>query len=295
MSDFEGLRTFVTAANSGSFTAAARVLGITPAMVGRRIRMLEQQYGMRFIERTTRAQHITEAGQTFLVKAEAVLDAAAELDGAMGAPQGRLAGRIRMTAPATLGVLKLAATVAHFQDTNPLVTVDMILSDRRLDLVAEGFDFAVRIGELQNSTLMKRPIGTYRLILIAAPDYIARHGAPSKPEDLLNARCLINLNMMPRNHWQFVREGQTEAAVVEGGLRTDSAEALRVAALEGAGIAYLPLHMVQHDIVDGRLLPVMQEWEMIKQPINFVYPSRHQPSRVTALMKAIGADLEGLL
>ena len=132
MADLEALETFATAVRTGNFAAAARVLGVTPAMVGRRIQALEQRYGARLIERTTRAQRLTEAGETFLVRAEAVLDAAAELDDSMSAGPGRLEGRIRMTGPATLGVYSLAGIVARFQAANPAVTVEMILADRRM-------------------------------------------------------------------------------------------------------------------------------------------------------------------
>src|SRR5690348_14913795 len=205
MADLDGLETFATAVRTGSFAAAARVLGITPAMVGRRIQGLEQRYGARLIERTTRAQRLTEAGETFLRRAEAVLDAAAELDDSMSAAPGRLEGRIRMTGPATLGVFSLAGIVAGFQAANPAVTVEMILSDRRMDLIAHGFDFAVRIGELQSSTMIARRVGTYRLQLVASPAYVAQYGAPTRPDDLRAARCLINLNMTPRNRWPVSR------------------------------------------------------------------------------------------
>lgn len=181
MADLDALETFTRAVRTGSFAAAARVLGITPAMVGRRIQGLEQRYGARLIERTTRAQRLTEAGETFLRHAETVLDAAAELEDTMRAAPGRLEGRIRMTGPATLGVFSLAGIVARFQAANPAVTVEMILSDRRMDLIADGLDLAVRIGELPSSSMIARRVGTYRLMLVASPDYLERHGAPAAP------------------------------------------------------------------------------------------------------------------
>src|SRR5439155_7056 len=151
MTDLDALKTFTTAVRAGSFAAAARVLGLTPAMVGRRIQNLEQQFGTRLIERTTRVQRLTESGETFLARAETV--------------------------------------------------------------------------------------GTYRLIVIAAPAYLSRHGTPTHPAELASARCLINLNMSPRNRWPFSRAGVREIAEVSGGLQIDNGEALRAAVLEGAGIA----------------------------------------------------------
>lgn len=291
MANLESLETFTTAVRTGSFAGAARVLGITPAMVGRRIQGLEQRYGTRLIERTTRAQRLTEAGESFLVRAEAVLDAAIELDDAMSAAPGRLEGRIRMTGPATLGVYCLAGIVAQFQDANPAVTIEMILADRRMDLIAEGFDLAVRIGELQSSAMIARRVGTYRLMLVASPAYLARHGTPARPGDLGKARGLLNLNMSPRNRWPFSKDGKREVAEVEGGLQIDNGEALRVASLEGAGIAYLPKDLVVDDVAAGRLVALLDEWQMMSLPIFLLHPSRRVPRRLSVLMETLAEAL----
>lgn len=294
MSDISALQTFVAAVHSGSFLAASKVLGISPVMVGRRIQALEKQYGATLIQRTTRAQHLTEAGLTLLPRAEAILDAMTELDNTMTAKPGQLAGRIRMTAPATLGMFSLSTTVARFRETHPAVTVEMILSDRRLDIVSDGFDFAVRIGDLQSSSLIARHVAEYRLTLVAAPSYLSKHGTPLSPGDLETASCLINLNMSPMYRWPFNRGGTTVAAEVSGGMQSDNGVALQYAAIEGAGIAYLPLHLVHDDLAAGRLVELLPDWEKLSQPIHFVYPSRHQTGRVSALLDAIGASLRTL-
>jgi DNA-binding transcriptional LysR family regulator len=292
MTDLDALETFATAVRTGSFAAAARVLGITPAMVGRRIQRLEQRYGVRLIERTTRAQRLTEAGEMFLQRAEAVLDAAADLDDSMSAAPGQLEGRIRMTGPATLGVYALAGIVARFQASNPGVTVEMILSDRRMDLIADGFDFAVRIGELHSSTMIARRVGTYRLQLVGAPAYVERYGAPAVPADLSSARCLINLNMTPRNRWPVFRNGKQEIAEVEGGLQIDNGEALRMATLEGGGISYMPVDLVRDDLVAGRLVPILSGWQMLALPIYLIHPSRRVPRRVAMVMETLAEALK---
>jgi DNA-binding transcriptional LysR family regulator len=291
MADLDALRTFTTAVRAGSFAAAARVLGLTPAMVGRRIQNLEQQFGTRLIERTTRVQRLTEAGETFLARAETVLDAMGELDDSMRAAPGLLEGRIRLTGPATLGVYSLAAIVARFCEANPAVTVEAMLADRRADIIAEGFDLAVRIGELQNSSLIAQTVGTYRLIVIATPAYLGRHGTPTHPSELASARCLINLNMSPRNRWPFSRGGVREIAEVSGGLQIDNGEALRAAVLEGAGIAYLPTDLVEDDIAAGRLTRLFADWETANLPIHLVHPSRRVPRRVAALMQVLAGEL----
>jgi DNA-binding transcriptional LysR family regulator len=291
MADLDALETFATAVRTGSFAAAARVLGITPAMVGRRIQGLEQRYGARLIERTTRAQRLTEAGETFLQRAEAVLDAAAELDDSMSAAPGRLEGRIRMTGPATLGTYRLAGIVGRFCEANPAVTVEMILSDRRADLVAEGFDFAVRIGELQNSTMIARVVGAYCFVVVAAPALVARHGEPQSPDELGRLPCLINLNMSPRNRWPFRRGEERAVTDVSGPLQIDNGEALRAAALAGAGIAYMPVDLVTEDLRSGALARVLPEWMTVPLPINLVHPSRRVPRRVAVLLDTLARDL----
>lgn len=291
MIDPVALETFAAAVRTGSFAAAARALGVTPAMVGRRVQGLEQQYGVRLIERTTRAQRLTEAGDAFLRHAEAVLDAAAELDDSMSSAPGQLEGRIRMTGPATLGVSRLAGIVARFQSANPAVTVEMVLSDRRMDLIADGFDFAVRIGELPSSSMIARRIGTYLLVLVASPDFIATHGEPKRPEDLREARCLINLNMSPRNRWPFSRNGESVVAEVSGGLQIDNGEALRVATIEGAGIGYAPIDLVRADLADGTLLRLLPDWQTLTLPIYLLHPSRRVPRRVSVLLDTLATEI----
>ena len=294
MSIYENLETFVVAVRSGSFAGAARQLGLSPAMVGRRIQALEERYGARLIERTTRAQRLTALGESFYAQAQQVLDATAELDELTKATPGRLEGRVRLTGPATLGTHRLAAIVARFCEAHAAVTVEMSLSDRRADIISEGYDFAVRIGELQNSSMIARPIGLYRLLVCAAPSYLASHPAPSSPADLSRHRCLINLNMVPRGRWPFVSpDGDSVVAEIEGQLQIDNGEAQKAAALAGAGIVYLPVDLAGADMAAGRLVQVLPDWGTLTLPIHIVYPSRRLvPRRVTALMDAIAQGLK---
>lgn len=294
MADLTNLATFVAAVHSGSFAAAARQLGISPAMVGRRIQALEEQHGARLIERTTRAQRLTELGESFLTRAEAVLEAAAELDELTGGDPGRLRGRLRLSGPTTLGIKRLAPIVAEFCRASPDVTVEMSLSDRRVDLVAEGFDLAVRVGELQPSGLMARRVSTYRFAVCAAPSYLSANGVPRTPDELRKARCILNLNITPRNQWPFIGPGGgVITALVEGGLQIDNGEALRAAALSGAGIAYLPVDLIAEDLAAGSLVAVLAHWQTLTLPIHTVHPSRRLvPRRLTALIEAIAVGLK---
>lgn len=287
MADLDTLRTFMAAARTGSFAKAAHQLNLSPAMVGRRIQALEQRYGTKLIERTTRSQRLTESGQEFLLRAEAVIDAAAALDDLTGVRA--LAGRIRLSAPTTAGIKRLPAIIAGFVARHEAVVIEMSLSDKRADLVAEGFDLAVRIGQLRASSMIAKRIGTYRFACCASAHYLARHGRPDHPEQLRDARAVINLNLLPRNRWPFEDADGTPFTVeVRGNVEIDNGEALRAAALSGAGIAYIPRDLVDDDLASGRLVGILEDWTLPSLPISIIHPSRQLvPPRVTAFMAAI--------
>lgn len=289
MTDLVNLETFVVTARTGSFASAARQLGVTPALVGRRIQALEERYGARLIERTTRSQRLTDIGQLFLGRAEEVMLAAQELDDLTTATAGQLRGRVRLSAPTTLGMTALTKAVTHFCRDFPGVTVEMHLSNRRVDLVGEGFDMAVRIGNLEPSGLIARRIGTYRFAVCASPKFLADHPAPRAPADLSHLPCILNLNVVPKNQWTFVSpDGATVAVEVFGGLQIDNDEAQRNAAIEGAGVAFLPLELIGDEVAAGRLIVVLGEWQLATMPIHVVYPTRRfLPRAVERLADAI--------
>jgi len=294
MAELTNLETFVAAVRAGSFAGAARLLGISPAMVGRRIQALEDRHGARLIERTTRAQRLTELGESFFAQAESVLEAMSELDDLTRTEPGRLSGRIRATGPATLGIFRLASIVARFCDENPAVTVELSLNDRRSDLIAEGYDLAIRVGELQASTMIGRRVGTYRFRCVASPAYLTAFGTPATPDELRQHRCILNLNMTPRNRWPFIGPGGVSViAEVSGGLQIDNGEAQLAAALEGAGIVYLPVDLVERPLRENRLVEVLPHWDRMTLPIHLLYPSRRLvPRRLSAFMEAIAAGLK---
>lgn len=292
MADLDDLRTFIAAARIGSFAKAARQLNLSPAMVGRRIQALEQRFGAKLIERTTRSQHLTETGQEFLRRAEAVIDAAGALEEISAS--SALTGRIRLTAPTTIGIRRLPAVIARFTAAHPGIVFEMNLTDRRVDLVAEGYDLAVRIGELPSSAMVARRIGTYRFACCAAPDFLARHGTPRYPGDLERARCILNLNLVPRNRWTFVDGAGAPVTVdVQGGIEIDNGEAQRAMAIDGAGIVYLPLDLVGDDLASGALVQILGDWSLPTLPIHTLHPSRHLvPRRVSAFIEAVAEGLK---
>lgn len=289
MVDLEHLRTFIGVVRLGSFVAAARQLGLSPAMVGRRIQTLEEHYGTRLIERTTRSQRLTDTGQDFLQRATAIIEATEQLEEMTHPDSGRLSGRIRLSAPTTVGIRRLPAIIARFVERHPEVIIEMNLNDRRVDLVSEGFDLAVRIGQLRASAMIARRVGAYRFACCAAPAFLRRHGRPSHPDQLRHLPAVLNLNLTPRNRWPFQQQDGTPFMVeVLGNVEIDNGEALRAAALAGAGLAYLPLDLVADDLADGGLIAVLDDWTLPSLPIHTIHPSRQLvPRRVMAFIDAV--------
>ena len=292
MQELAELETFAVTARLGSFAAAAQQLGISATMVGRRIQNLEARHGARLLERTTRAHKLTVFGGQFLEQSIRILDELAVLD-ELSSPDATLKGALRISAPTTLGVTTLAPAIAEFVRAHPALSVELSLSNRRVDLVAEGYDLAIRVGDLPSSTLVSRRIGTYRLICCASPLWLAVYGEPQTPMDLAKGGCIVNSNFSPPDVWHFVGPaGEDIAAKVSGSLQLDNDEAQRNIAKQGDGIAHLPLDLVRSDLKDGSLVQLLKNYGTDTMPIHAVYPSRRLlPKRVTAAIDAITTAL----
>lgn len=293
MNDLIGLQTFVAIARAGSFAEAARRLRLSPAMVGRRVQALEDHYGTRLVERTTRSLRLTDQGQKFLTKAIQIVEAVENLSEIGHSDDGPLRGRVRISAPTTLGTKKLAGIVAGVVERSPELSVELSLSDRRVDLVTEGYDLAVRVGNLKSSGLIARRIGTYRFVCCASPAFLRRHGAPGEPSGLARMRCILNANLQAPDQWSFVTKARRSISVeVSGSMELNYDEAHRIAALNGAGFIYVPLHLVAEDLRSGKLVEVLAKWGKPEMPIHIIRASRHfVPRRVAALIDAIADGL----
>ncbi len=296
MTNLSDLETFVAAANTGSFAAVARRMSISPAMVGRRIQALEERYGAKLIERTTRSHRLTAIGEQFFEKAVGIIESIDELGELARPTEKQLSGRIRLTAPTTLGIKHLASIVSQVSALHPAVVIEMSLSDRSVDLITGGFDLAIRIGELQSTSQIARRVGTYRFACCASPAYLDKHGTPQTPHDLEGARCVLNLNLVPRSRWPFEDENGAKFTVeVNGSIEIDNGEAQRAAALAGAGVIFSPRDLVEEDLAQGTLVEVLKPWTTFTLPIHTVHPSRRfVPRRVAVLIEAVAAGLRGL-
>jgi DNA-binding transcriptional LysR family regulator len=284
LDDLASLAAFVRVAEAGSFTAAARALGTTTSAISKRVARLEDRLGVRLVNRTSRRVALTEAGEALVERAGRVL---AELEGLEsdlgGAPQGHL----RVNGPLVFGEQRLVPLLPAFMAKYPRIRVDLDLTDRFVDMVAERYDVAVRIGALADSSLMARRLLPSQLIACASPGYLAARGTPAKPMDLAAHDCISSsrMDLDPRREWLF-RGPEGEVLVPVGGrLRSDHGGAMRAAAVAGLGIAVLPSFLIDEDLRTGALVAVLEGWRAPDLDVYAVYPAgKHVPPKVRAFV-----------
>ncbi|MBF0627386.1 MAG: LysR family transcriptional regulator [Magnetococcales bacterium] len=276
------METFVRVVESGSFAEAARKGGLSRAAVSKYIEALEEHLGARLINRTTRRLHLTVEGEVYYQRCSRILDEILEAEQTITHLHSEPRGLLRVSAPMSFGSLHLAPLVAEFLLAHPAVEVDLVLNDRFVDLVEEGFDVAVRIGTLGDSTLVARRLAAARLLLCAAPAYLDQRGEPMTPEDLNNHTCLLYSYTASPGVWRFRRDGEEQSVRVTGVLRANNGEALRTAARAGLGLVMLPSFLVAEDLRSGRLKPVLNDYTLLPTlGIHAVCPSnRHLAAKV---------------
>lgn len=277
MDQLTSMAVFAAAADLGSFTKAAEAFDISPTMVAKHVRALEARLGARLIQRTTRAQSLTEVGRAYLERCRQVLQAAQAADAVAGELIEAPRGDLKLLAPVTYGARRVAPALAEYLRRYPEVTASLVLSDRTADLAEEGFDAAIRIERLKDSGLVARPLGLYRMWLCASPEYLAAFGAPTAPRDLARHRCLGFAQWSKKDVWRL--GGPTpEAVTVRNALVINNGEALRAAAVAGAGVILQPEVLLKDDVAAGRLVRLLQGFEPPPRPIQIVYPRDRHPT-----------------
>lgn len=272
MTNLGDLEIFVRVVSTGSMSAAGRLLGLSPAVVSKRIKRLEERLGTRLLQRTTRQISLTEAGQGFYDRVLGVLAGVEDAEAFASGRSGQVRGTLRISAPTSFGRVHVAPHLKTIMDAHPDITVNLILSDTFVDIVGEGFDLAIRIGELNDSSLVARRLAPVRRILCASADYIEQNGMPETVEDLQRHRCLPAHNHEP---WKLEGPSGTLSYRAEGRLVTNSSEVVREAVLAGMGIALRSTWDVGPDLKSGRLVQVLPEWEGLRSlAVSAVYPSR---------------------
>jgi DNA-binding transcriptional LysR family regulator len=286
MSQIKQIEAFVAVATKGSLSAAALAADVTPAMIGRRLDALEARLGVRLLTRTTRKIALTFEGQAFLEDCQRVLNDLANAEASVSAGGVKASGHLKVSAPAGFGRKHVAPLVGQFLDANPEVTVSLDLSDRLVDVVNEGIDCAVRLGELSDSSLVSLRLGEMRRMVVASPGYVAEHGAPSRIDGLAKHACLA-LTQQTRG-WMFrdpERPGRTVAVKVAGRFECNDGAVLHEWALAGRGLAWRSWWEVGDDLAAGRLVSVLDDFAAPPIGIYAVFAQRrHLPLRVRLLI-----------
>jgi DNA-binding transcriptional LysR family regulator len=290
------LALFATVVEKRSFSAAAHSMQSTTSAASKRVARLEGRLGVRLLERTTRRVVPTEAGAAFYARARRILsdvvDAEHEVATLGGAPRGTL----RVSAPVIFGERHLAPLLPAFLSRNPAVRVELSLGDAFVNLVADGFDVALRVGPLSDSSLVRSKIGTVESVVVAAPSYLARAGIPETPADLARYNCLRYSNVTAAQEWRF-RCGRGQASVpVIGNLELNHGGAMREAVVAGAGIAKLPDFLVADALASGALVRLLDAFALPPSGVHLVYPSATTPlPKLEVFVREIGAALRGRL
>tara|TARA_B100000749_G_scaffold280602_1_gene277524 strand:+ start:24146 stop:25048 length:903 start_codon:yes stop_codon:yes gene_type:complete len=281
MYHWEGVNEFVAVAETENFTRAAKRLGISTAQVSRQISALEARLSTRLFYRTTRRVSATEAGEIYYQHCRQVLEALEEAERSITNMQLVPRGRLKLTAPVTYGEKSIAPLLNDFLMRYPELEVEVNLTNQTLDLVAEGYDLAVRLGKLEDSTLMARRLASRTLFVCASPAYLSARGTPHSLSELAHHNCLLgNLD-----YWRFQEAGQPRNVRVSGNIRCDSGRALLDAALKGIGIVQLPDYYVKRALDSGALVPLLTHYQEDDDGIWAVYPhNRHLSPKVRMLL-----------
>jgi DNA-binding transcriptional LysR family regulator len=289
MGRFTELETFVRVVESGSFTHAAERLGVAKSVVSRRLSELEERLRVRLLNRTTRRLSLTDGGQQLYERALRLLIDLEEAEQTLAAGHDALRGRIRVAAPLSFGLQHLTAAVDDFLRAHPELILDLDLDDREVNLVEDGFDLALRIGHLDDSTLVARRFAPIRMITCASPDYLRLHGTPLQPEDLAAHHGLVYTNISEGQLWKFHdREGKARTVRVPARLHANNGEVLLSAAIRGLGVVVSPTFIAYRAIESGELKPILTDFTLPLSAAYAVYPShRHLSRRVRVFIDAL--------
>ncbi|TPW27699.1 LysR substrate-binding domain-containing protein [Pararhizobium mangrovi] len=292
MDQLAAMRSFVAVVDQGGFAAAGRGLGLSGPMVGNHVRFLEARLGGLLLNRTTRAQKLTELGHAYLARCRRVfaeLDVAdAEAQEMLGVPRGRL----RMTAPHSIGATVLPDIISDFLKEHPAVKIDLHLDDGRLDMLASRFDVAIRVGDLEDAALITRSLAPLELVVCAAPAYLDHRGEPSTLADLTTHDCLDFAGSSTPGTWHFEVPGGTKEAKISGPFQANSGFALRAAALAGFGVVMLPKMLLREDIDSGRLIELLTDFRPQSRPVQLLtLPDRHPAPKLRSFVDAVVREL----
>jgi DNA-binding transcriptional LysR family regulator len=293
MDRFDNMRVFAKVVESGSFAGAAARLGISPSMVSQHVKELEQRLGGRLLNRTTRKLSLTETGRAFYERCTRLLTDLDEIERAVSDMDAAPRGKLRVNATSSFGILQLAPAITDFTTRFPAISIELMLSERMADLIEEGFDVAVRVEKVPDSSLIARQLAPCRMVVCGSPCYMEKHGRPRTPSDLTNHNCLTvaGTGLSYYRTWHLTAADGTALNISPmGNLRTNSGAVLMVAALAGHGLVCLPTYLVSDALKSGRLVTVLDDYVAPPYTLRALYPhNRHLSAKVRAFVDFLAA------
>ncbi|SIN67491.1 DNA-binding transcriptional regulator, LysR family [Parasphingorhabdus marina DSM 22363] len=288
MKAWRGLEEFVAVAKAGSFTGAAKNLRVSSSHVSRAIASFEQRLGGPLFIRSTRQVRLTDIGQSLLPQCERLVQERNEIY-AMASGSGEPRGHLRVTCSTSIGEKFIASILMKYADLYSNVSIDMYLTNRVLDIAGEGYDIAIRTGNMKDSRLLRTRVAVRNLVVCGSPNYLEKRGFPKSIEDLANHDCLVGTQPT----WHFKDQNGERTWNVKGRWRANSGQALLDACLSGLGLSQLPYYYVANDVLTGRLKPVLEVYQKLAEPIWAVYPQqRHVLPKVSRFVELLGTDLQ---
>lgn len=289
MSRLIEMEAFLSVVAEGSFTAAAQRLGVTKSYASRLVTRLEERLGARLLQRTTRQLILTEVGRAYFERCSEAMRALSDAESEATELQTSAHGRLRISLPAAFAVRHLAAPLAEFAARHPKLTIEAVLADRKVDILAEGFDMAVRIGELADSSLVARRLGTVSRLICASPAYLSRRGTPRTPAELAAHDCILYAYHAVPTTWRLMGPDGEVAVEVAGRVVSNHGEILIEAACQGLGLAFCPQFLTADLMRAGRLARVLPEWHF-PLPLSVVFPNaRHVPAKLRLFVDFLAA------
>lgn len=284
---------FVAVVDSNSFVEAADKLNMSKQAISRYIQTLEDRLQVRLLQRTTRKMIVTNEGQTFYWQAKAIINATIEAENTLSLDQASPQGMLRVNVPVSFGILHLAPLWQKFLDKYPQIELDITLSDRIVNLLEEGYDLAVRIGNLENSSLISRKLTTTRMIIAASPTYIDQYGMPMHPNDLKQHKIIMYSHWAKKEQWSFNKDNTFHSVNLKASVYCDNGDTCRQIMLQGGGISTQPDFIIGQDIQQGKLVEVLPNYKIENFNIYAVYPSRKLlPLRTRCLIDFLVSELQ---
>lgn len=295
MDRFAEAEIFVHTVDAGTITAAGKALSLDKSVVSRRIKALEQRLGASLLNRSTRTLSLTDAGRSYYQRAQGLLRSWHDMEDEASGAECALAGPIRIAAPLSFGLSQLGPALIEFQQTHPNIRLDVDFSDRKIDLIADGFDIAVRIGRLDDSAMIARKLGDVRMVCAASPDWLVENGPIETIDDLRGAPEL-RYGLMPGKGWAYRgRDGARGTVQLDPLMRASNGDFLRDAAIAGFGIVIEPDFILCDAVRSGQLVPILPDYVFDAPSVYAVWPpTRHMPRRVRALVDALSARFGGI-